>query len=102
MLFHISDEPSEGNADSYARAVATVGDLLDGCMCGDALSEYLFYEKGFVKTPIVVTPRVDDFAGRCDNLWAYYTGGQSVNLPNRLIAMPQRRNRTASRRKAGF
>ena len=94
VLFHISDEPSEGNADSYARAVATVGDLLDGCMCGDALSEYLFYEKGFVKTPIVVTPRVDDFAGRCDNLWAYYTGGQlQEGLSNRIMVVPPERNR---------
>ena len=94
MLFHISDEPSEKNADSYRRALDAVGDLLDGYMTGDALSEYLFYEKGLVKTPIAVTRTVGDFVGKCPHLWCYYTGGQIKNgLSNRILVTPPERNR---------
>ncbi len=94
VLFHISDEPGGESAESYGRALRTVGNLLDGCLCGDALSDYLFYEKGYVKTPIVVTSRAGEFLGRVPNLWVYYTGGQlDAGLSNRILAVPPERNR---------
>lgn len=93
-LFHISDEPSEGMEESYAAARQTVGHLLDGFMVGDALSHYEYYEKGLVETPICATDCLDRFLGRCDHLWAYYTGGQFRNgLSNRILLCPPERNR---------
>ena len=94
MLFHLSDEPSEKNAEGYRRAKAAVGDLLDGFMTGDALSQYLFYEQGLVQTPIAVTRTVGDFVGKCKHLWCYYTGGQIQDgLSNRILVVPPERNR---------
>ncbi len=94
ILFHISDEPGTGMQDAYAKAKEIVGDLLDGFMVGDALSHYEFYEKDLVQTPICVTSTIDSFLGRCDDLWAYYTGGQYQNgLSNRILICPSERNR---------
>lgn len=94
FLFHISDEPTPENADTYKKALDVVGNMLDGCMCGDALSDYGFYEKGYVKLPIVVTSRAHEFVGKCEHFWAYYTGGQiNKGLSNRILVMPPERNR---------
>ncbi|MBO4298237.1 MAG: DUF4091 domain-containing protein [Clostridia bacterium] len=93
-LFHISDEPGEGMEESYARAREAVGDLLEGFMVGDALSHYDYYEKGLVRIPICVTSTIDSFLGRCDDLWAYYTGGQYQDgLSNRILVCPSEQNR---------
>ena len=94
ILFHVSDEPTEDNAEQYRKAKAVVSKHLKGYLCGDALSHYLFYEEGLVETPIVATHNIDDFLGRCEHLWAYYTGGQIHNgRSNRLIVFPSERNR---------
>lgn len=95
-LFHISDEPNQANLPTYQAALEGVRDLLKGCMVGDALSEYEYYEKGIVQTPIVALFRIQDFLGRCDNLWAYYIGS-GLDLrersSNRLIQISRQRNR---------
>ncbi len=94
IFFHISDEPTEQNIEDYKKAVDTLGDLLDGDMCGDALSDYCFYEQGLVKTPIVDVIAVENFVGRCDNMWCYYTGGEpKENVSNRLVLTASERNR---------
>lgn len=94
VLFHISDEPDDKNADYYRKAKAVVSRHLAGALCGDALSHYLFYEEGLVETPIVATHHIEEFLGRCDHLWAYYTGGQIQDgLGNRLLITPPERNR---------
>jgi len=88
LFFHISDEPTESNQKSYGKAVETVGELLDGYRRGDALDDLCFYENGFVKTPIVRINRAEDFFGKCEGMWLYYTSGQGTNLykcSNRLI-----------------
>lgn len=86
VLFHISDEPRERHEKTFAKALRVLGDMLDGYMCGDALSDYLFYQKGYVKTPIVRTDHVHEFYGKCKSFWCYYTGGEtSGGLSNRLI-----------------
>ena len=93
-LFHISDEPTQNNSATYTRAVKAVGNLLDGYMVGDALSDYHFYENGIVKTPIAKTRDIHDFTGKCDNLWCYYTGEEvAEGLSNRLIIIAPERNR---------
>lgn len=94
VLFHISDEPNEQVIKSYTAAKQTVGNLLDGCMCGDALSHYELYKKGLVKLPIVSTDALPAFLGKCDKMWCYYTGGQvQGGLSNRLLQIEPARNR---------
>lgn len=84
FFFHISDEPSDAHEESYRRAIGAVSDLLAGHLCGDALSHYDYYEKGYVSLPIVHSLRVPDFDGRCDNMMVYFTGGESRSA-NRII-----------------
>ncbi len=93
-LFHLSDEPSDANFETYQKADQGVRDLLAGCTVGDALSDYKYYESGLVRTPIARTNNAGDFVDRCDDLWIYYTGGECYDgLSNRLIQLPRERNR---------
>ena len=94
-LFHMSDEPSDANFDTYQQSSAGIRELLEGCIVGDALSDYKYYESGLVSTPIARTNNAGDFVGRCDDLWIYYTGGECYDgLSNRLIQLPRERNRS--------
>ena len=93
-LFHISDEPSDANFETYEKSYAGIRELLSGCTVGDALSDPKYYESGLVQTPIARTNNAMGFVGKCDNLWIYYTGGECYNgLSNRLIQLPRERNR---------
>ena len=93
-LFHLSDEPSDANFETYQNSCAGISDLLDGCIVGDALSDYKYYSSGLVQTPIARTNNAGDFVDRCDRLWIYYTGGECYDgLSNRLIQLPRERNR---------
>ena len=93
FYFHISDEPNEKQLAGYRRAKAVVEERLREYHLFDALSHVEFYEQGLVPTPVAVTSSINDFLGKCDDLWAYYTGGQSFGYSNRLISMASRRNR---------
>ncbi len=93
-LFHMSDEPSDANFETYQRSSQEIRALLAGCTVGDALSDYKYYESGLVSTPIARTNNAGDFVDRCDDLWIYYTGGECYDgLSNRLIQLPRERNR---------
>lgn len=93
-IFHISDEPNEQVAETYGAARASVRDVLEGCRVMDALSSFELYRQGLVSHPIVSVDRLEPFleAG-VPNLWAYYCTSQSIDVPNRFIAMPSLRNR---------
>ena len=94
ILFHISDEPGAKQAESYRKALDTVGDLLDGYPVIDALSEFRFYEEGLVKIPVAGIDHAADFIGKCPHFWLYYTGGPYYrNCPNRLITNTAARTR---------
>ena len=94
VYFHISDEPSEGNLESYAAAKRSVEDLLEGWMVIDALSDYAFYEKGLVEHPIPANNHIQPFIDHgVPGLWTYYCCAQGVDVPNRFFAMPSARNR---------
>jgi len=95
MYFHISDEPAVKQLESYGKARRLLGNILSGYMIFDALSHKEFWEERLLDAPVVVTSNVESFAdSNCDNLWAYYTGGQCYDgLSNRLIATPPPRNR---------
>ena len=75
VFFHISDEPTKENEKTYKKAVALVEDLLKDYPGGDALEDFKFYEKGYVKTPVVSISKADNFCGKCKDYWLYYTGG---------------------------
>lgn len=94
FLFHISDEPTDDHIADFTAALEGIGNMLDGCMVGDALSHFELYEKGLVKTPIVATNAMDDFRGKAPSYWCYYTGEQISGLmSNRLNVVAPERNR---------
>ena len=94
IMFHISDEPSDKMYETYSAARNSIIDLLDGYMVGDALSHIELYEKGCCDMPIPATSYIQDFIGKCDNLWAYYTGEQCTEMmSNRHYHISRERNR---------
>ena len=94
VYFHISDEPSRENLDSYIQAKAAVEDLLKGWKVMDALSDYVFYEKGIVENPIPSNDHIQAFIDHgVEHLWVYYCCAQNNKVPNRFLAMPSARNR---------
>ncbi len=94
-FFHISDEPSLDHIESYQKSKAAVADLLDGYTIMDAMSKYDFFERGIIKTPIPSNNHIKPFLeNRVPGLWTYYCCTQTVNVSNRLVAMPSYRNRS--------
>lgn len=92
--WHISDEPSERNMDSYLAACHQVNDLLDGCVIMDALSNFGFYQQGIVAHPVVATNHVQPFIdARTPELWVYYCCAQYKKMANMFIGMPSSRSR---------
>lgn len=87
--FHISDEPSEEQIESYSKAKDVVADMLGDFTVIDALSEYEIFEKGIIKQPIPSTASVEEFIEKgFDNRWTYYCCGQGEDLSNRFFSMP--------------
>lgn len=93
IYFHISDEPTIDNLETYAKAVGIVKDYLQGYKVFDALSSFEFYKKGLVPIPVPTTSHFNDFLGKVDEPWLYYTGGQCIKYSNRFFSMPSTRNR---------
>ncbi|MBO5981319.1 MAG: DUF4091 domain-containing protein [Clostridia bacterium] len=93
-VFHISDEPSAAQLESYKNAKNAVAEALCGCKIIDALSNYEFYSSGIVDNPVVATDHIQPFIdNNVENLWAYYCCGECVNVSNRFLSMPSARNR---------
>ncbi len=94
VYWHISDEPHAEQMESYAAARRQVEGLLDGCHVMDALSDYAFYRRGLVTTPIPANNHIQPFldAG-VEGLWTYYCCGQTQRVSNMFIAFPSWRNR---------
>ncbi len=93
-FFHISDEPSLEQEDSYRSAVNSVQTVLADCNVIDALSDYQFYEKGLIRIPIPSNDRVEEFIEKgVSHRWTYYCCGQVDKVSNRMIAMPSERTR---------
>lgn len=92
--FHVSDEPSLEQINSYKAAKEIVQEHLNRFHMIDALSNYAFYEAGLVNEPVCATNHMDPFLEkRPERLWAYYCTGQYKNVSNRFIAMPGNRTR---------
>lgn len=93
-VFHLSDEPGGDKLENYLKAKSVVEDVLDGCVIMDALSDYSFYKRGALNTPVVSSNHIETYIEKgVKNLWAYYCCGQHKDVSNRLVAMPQARNR---------
>ena len=93
-VFHISDEPSAADAESYRRAADSVRDVLAGYTVADALSDVSLYRSGACAHPIPGIDHAADFLEDIPKgLWVYYCCSQSVNVSNRFIAMPLSRVR---------
>lgn len=92
--FHVSDEPSPVNIDTYKKAVEIATPYLKEFPVIDALSHIEFYNEGVVKLPIPTDDTFDEFykAG-FPHRWVYYCCSQDTRVPNRFIAMPSYRNR---------
>lgn len=87
--FHVSDEPSDEQIESYSKAKNIISDILKDFTIIDALSHYEFYEKGFIKQPIPSTSSIEEFIEKgFENRWTYYCCGQGEELSNRFFAMP--------------
>lgn len=93
-FFHVSDEPSIGQYKAYKKRSLLVEKLFPGFPVIDALSDFKFYSKGAVKTPIPATNHIEPFIGKVPELWAYYCCSQHKDyVANRFFAMPSQRNR---------
>lgn len=92
--FHISDEPSGSQIESYRRARDIVSRDLDGCHLMDALSDFDFYQQGLVETPVCASDHIEPFLeNRPPRLFTYYCTAQWKNVSNRFIAQPGYRTR---------
>ena len=92
--FHISDEPTLQQFDSYCAAKDSVAAYLDGFTFMDALSSYEFYRTGAVAKPVSATNHIQAFLEHgVKNMWSYYCTSQYINVSNRFMSMPSSRNR---------
>lgn len=92
--FHISDEPSTEQTESYGKAKNVVSGLLKDFPIIDALSEYEFYENGLIDRPIPCTNKAEEFIEKgVAHPWTYYCCGQGYKLSNRFFSMPLARTR---------
>lgn len=92
--FHVSDEPTLDQLESYQKASEIVYEYLSDYPIIDALSNYEFYEKGLVKKPIPANNHMDDFLeNNVPGLWTYYCCAQYKQVSNRFFSFPSARNR---------
>lgn len=94
VYFHISDEPTRDQLESYKAAKESVAHLLGDFPIMDAISDYAFYETGVMDTVVCANDHIEPFlAGGVENLWAYYCTSQCVDVSNRFFSLPSARNR---------
>ncbi len=94
-FFHISDEPTEEQLESYKKAKAQVKRILKGYPIMDALSSFDFYKKKVCDLPIPASDHIDPFIkAKVPNLWVYYCCGQHEHVSNRFIAQRSATNRS--------
>lgn len=93
-LFHVSDEPAMYCYFPYKKASKLVHKLFHNYKVIDALSDFKFYKKGLIDTPIPANDHVGHFIGNVPELWTYYCSAQSANnVSNRYFSMASERNR---------
>ncbi len=94
-VFHISDEPNESMLEDYFKAKALAAPYLEDYKIIDALSNYEFYEKGVITSPVPASNYIIPFIeGNVPDLWTYTCCSQYLDVSNRFISMPSYRNRS--------
>ena len=92
--FHISDEPTFKNIDTYKKASELIRPLIGDCKIVDALSDYIFYEQGLMECPVTNIKHINDFLEkRIENQWLYYCCVPQKVFPNSFMAMQSYRIR---------
>ena len=92
--FHISDEPSRDQMESYRAASEMIRSLIGDSKTMDALSDYDFYEQGLVECPVTGVAKITEFLQHgIENQWVYYCCYPGKIYPNSFMAMPSRRVR---------
>ena len=94
--FHISDEPSEEALDNYRAARKILKEIYPDIKTIDAMSSFKFCEQKIVDIPVVreISEDMKMFSESGCEFWFYYTGGViTEGNSNRLITLPQIRNR---------
>ncbi len=85
-FFHISDEPTEPQLESYKKAKAQVKRILRTYPIMDALSSFDFYKKKVCDLPIPSNDHIEPFIkAKVPSLWVYYCCGQHNKVSNRFI-----------------
>lgn len=93
-LIHVSDEPNSSQTFTYRIAANIIKKLFSGYRIIDALSDFKFYKKGLVNTPIPANDHITPFIGNVPELWTYYCCGQDNKyVSNRFFSTPSQRNR---------
>lgn len=93
-FYHISDEPHVDHIKTYKACRNIVKNILKDYVIMDALSDFDFYKKGVVTTPIPANNHIEPFIkAEVPDLWTYYCCGQTTKVSNQFIAMPSARNR---------
>ena len=84
--FHISDEPTMDNLDTYKMASDIIRPLLGSSKTFDALSAYSIYEKGLVECPVTSIGHLRDFLEHpIENQWTYYCCSPLLAAPSHRI-----------------
>ena len=92
--FHISDEPTLDNIDTYKTASEIIRPLIGNSKTFDALSNYVFYEKGLVECPVTSVSHVHEFLEHdIPNQWVYYCCGPQRVFPSISMSFPSYRAR---------
>ncbi len=92
--FHISDEPSLEQLNSYKAAKDIVQLFLKGFKIIDAVSEFDFYKSGVCDKIICSNNHVEPFLNaKVPDLWTYYCTSESIDVSNRFFSMPSARTR---------
>lgn len=91
---HCSDEPGLDDIKDYKKASDLIRKYFGAYEHIDALSDYDFFKKGLIGTPVPEEGSIDEFSGKVEKLWTYYCCGQyRDNLPNRFFSMPSIKTR---------
>lgn len=92
--FHISDEPRAFSVEAYRKAAEIIRSLIGKSKTFDALSDYIFYEKGIVQCPITFVEQIHEFLEHSiDDQWVYYCSTPQKVFTNSFMAMPSYRTR---------
>lgn len=93
-MFHISDEPHLNQLEHYNKTATNIKKHLGDCMIIDAVSNVEIYNRGILKTPVVIVSNMHNFieAG-AENAWVYYCCIPPKTFTNRFMSMPSARTR---------